>query len=221
MLTFTKIAFVGLVRARVAPPSRTARALSSMAEMEASAWRDIDVAASYAQLFAPLTAQSAAPLLAAAGMEEPARGDLLDACCGAGLVLRCAHAGASGGGGGSGAGLRSVGLDFSAAMLADARAAPELSAAAARGDVAFFEGDACALPFPDASFDAVTCAYGVLHLPTPEAFLAEARAAREKMRPRIRARWRGRTLRRADTRRARRHAPRLATRPDRRKPRGA
>ena len=159
------------------PPRLAARAaLSSMAELEADAWRDLGVAATYADLLAPLTAQSAAPLLAAAGMEEPARGALLDACCGAGLVLRCAHAGARAGGArGAAAGLRSVGLDFSRAMLDDARDAPELAAALDAGACALVEGDAARLPFGDASFDAVVCACGRR---APRARRARARRAR-------------------------------------------
>jgi len=50
-----------------------------------------------------------------------------------------------------------VGLDVSKAMLAAAvRRTPN-------GNVAYVRGDACALPFQDASFDAVCC-FGALHL---------------------------------------------------------
>ncbi len=35
------------------------------------------------------------------------------------------------------------------------------------------EGDAAALPMPDASFDAVTIGFGLLHLPRPHLALAE------------------------------------------------
>lgn len=60
-----------------------------------------------------------------------------------------------------------TGLDFSPAMLALARQrvpAAEL-----------IEGDAADLPFPDASFDAVTIGLGIPHVPDPHAVLAEAR----------------------------------------------
>ncbi len=50
-----------------------------------------------------------------------------------------------------------VGLDASATMLA--RAAPDTDAAR----VAYVRADACALPFPDASFDAVSC-FAALYL---------------------------------------------------------
>ncbi|MGH8632400.1 MAG: methyltransferase domain-containing protein, partial [Burkholderiales bacterium] len=38
----------------------------------------------------------------------------------------------------------------------------------------FIEGNAEALPFPDASFDALTIAFGLLHFPDPDKALAEA-----------------------------------------------
>ena len=41
------------------------------------------------------------------------------------------------------------------------------------GVVQLVEGDAAALPMPDASFDAVTIGFGLLHLPRPQLALAE------------------------------------------------
>ena len=59
-----------------------------------------------------------------------------------------------------------VGLDFSGAMIAEAtRLHPA---------VAFREGDAHALPFDAASFDAVVMNFGLLHLARPETAMAEA-----------------------------------------------
>src|SRR5207253_4026774 len=59
------------------------------------------------------------------------------------------------------------GLDFSPAMIAAARARnPALD---------FREGDTEALPFGDATFDAVVMNFGMLHLARPEAAIAEAR----------------------------------------------
>lgn len=61
---------------------------------------------------------------------------------------------------------RVVALDLSYNMLAEG---------ARRGypDVAFVNGDAMALPFPDASFDAVTISFGLRNVPEPPVALAE------------------------------------------------
>ena len=64
-----------------------------------------------------------------------------------------------------------VGLDFSAAMLA--AAARKEAAAAGDRRIAWVEGDAMALPFPDASFDAVTVAFGLRNMPSYPAALRE------------------------------------------------
>jgi len=59
-----------------------------------------------------------------------------------------------------------TGLDFSAAMIALAREkAPEAH---------FLQGDAMAMEFSDACFDAVTVGFGVPHFPDPARGLAEA-----------------------------------------------
>src|SRR5207248_5148523 len=74
---------------------------------------------------------------------------VLDLCCGTGLVTAAAAR----------RGARVTGLDFSSAMLAEARKAnPQLQ---------FEEGDAEALPHADASFDAVVSNFGVHHVPRP------------------------------------------------------
>ncbi|HUJ75052.1 MAG TPA: methyltransferase domain-containing protein, partial [bacterium] len=44
----------------------------------------------------------------------------------------------------------------------------------AHPEIEFRQGDAQALPFADASFDAVVCSFGILHFPEPERALAEA-----------------------------------------------
>ena len=59
-----------------------------------------------------------------------------------------------------------MGLDFSETMLAHARTQA--------AEVEFVHGDATALPFGDASFDAVVAAFLLLHLGTPERAVAEA-----------------------------------------------
>ncbi len=63
-------------------------------------------------------------------------------------------------------GARATGVDFAEAMVAEARQTfpgPD-----------FRVGDAEALPFADASFDAVTCSFGMLHFAEPERAVAEA-----------------------------------------------
>jgi demethylmenaquinone methyltransferase / 2-methoxy-6-polyprenyl-1,4-benzoquinol methylase len=80
---------------------------------------------------------------------------VLDACCGTGdLALADVRAGG-----------RVTGVDFSEEMLARAeRKAPELD---------WVRADAVALPFPDASFEAVTVGFGVRNLVDLEAGLVE------------------------------------------------
>jgi len=108
----------------------------------------------YDQAFGTLTIQTAEQLLDAAGAATGTR--VLDVACGPGFVAEAAAR----------RGAAVVGLDFAAAMIATARQRhPAL---------AFQEGDAEALPFDDASFDAVVMNFGVLHLARPEAALAEA-----------------------------------------------
>src|SRR4029453_16208029 len=80
---------------------------------------------------------------------------VLDACCGTGdLALADARAGG-----------RVTGVDFSGEMLARAeRKAPEFD---------WVQADAAALPFPDASFDAVTVGFGIRKLADLEGGLRE------------------------------------------------
>ena len=93
---------------------------------------------------------------------NPAAVRILDVATGTGdlaLALRAAGAGVV------------VGLDFSAAMLAEAFR----KEAETFGDrqISWVEGDAMALPFPDELFDAVTVAFGVRNMPSYPAALAE------------------------------------------------
>jgi ubiquinone/menaquinone biosynthesis C-methylase UbiE len=83
--------------------------------------------------------------------------DILDLCCGQGaLTALLAERGAT-----------AHGLDFSPAMLAVAR--QRAPSAILR------EGDAQDLPYPDASFDGVTCNFGVLHIADRAKMLSEVR----------------------------------------------
>src|SRR5205823_9444169 len=82
---------------------------------------------------------------------------VLDLACGPGLVAAAAaERGASPGG-----------LDFSSAMIA--------LVCARNPSIRFEEGDAEALPFADASFDAVVANFGVHHVADPVQALCEAR----------------------------------------------
>jgi len=83
----------------------------------------------------------------------------LDVCCGTGdVALTLARTGA-----------QVTGLDFSPEMLAVARRRAQTSNA----PVEFVQGDALALPFADATFDAVTISYGLRNLADFAAGLAE------------------------------------------------
>jgi demethylmenaquinone methyltransferase/2-methoxy-6-polyprenyl-1,4-benzoquinol methylase len=90
---------------------------------------------------------------------------LLDLAGGTGdIAFRVAHAG--------GAGTRATVIDINADMLEVGR-----KRAADRGlddVVAFVEGNAETLPFPDRSFDAATIAFGIRNVPRIELALAEA-----------------------------------------------
>jgi len=92
-------------------------------------------------------------------LDLAARPAVLDVACGTGQVLRRvtrARPGAS----------QLVGADFSEAMLRHARRAGPARAT-------FCRADALRLPFADARFDAVTCAFGVRNFADPAAGLQE------------------------------------------------
>ena len=109
----------------------------------------------YGDAFGALTSQTIPRLLAAAGVRRGAR--VLDVASGPGYAAAAA----------AGQGASVVGVDFSSEMVARAtRAFPGIE---------FVQGDAEGLQFPDASFDAVTINFGVLHLERPDAAIAEAR----------------------------------------------
>lgn len=105
--------------------------------------------------FGALTIQSIAPLLDAVGAGSGVR--LLDVATGPGYVAAAAVQ----------LGAVVTAIDFSAPMLA--------AAAKKYPNIEFRDGDAEELPFRDASFDAVTMNFALLHLGRPDQALAEAR----------------------------------------------
>ena len=128
-----------------------ARDPAAFREFEREGWGR--ASAAYGESWARVTARTAAPLLDAAGAGAGCA--LLDVCCGPGVVAEAAAA--------RGADVR--GVDLAESFIAIARR---------RVPGARFEaGDAEALPFPDAAFDAAVSGYGIIHLPRPAAALAE------------------------------------------------
>jgi SAM-dependent methyltransferase len=121
-------------------------------EFERAGWNR--AAATYETAFATATRQFIAPLLDAAMIDAGAK--VLDLCCGPGFVGAAAL----------GRGAIVTGLDFSPAMLAEARARCPA--------IAFRHGDAEAPPFDDACFDAVVSNFGIHHVPRPALALSGA-----------------------------------------------
>jgi SAM-dependent methyltransferase len=126
--------------------------MTSIRDFEHAGWQ---AAAATFDGFAGATALFVDPLLRAADVKPGIR--LLDVACGTGIAS--AQAAASG--------ARVTGADFSPAMIAEARRRHPA--------IAFESGDAEALPFPDASFDAVVANFGIHHVERPGRAIAEAR----------------------------------------------
>jgi ubiquinone/menaquinone biosynthesis C-methylase UbiE len=131
-----------------------------MADSEPTTFHDFEragwqrAAEHYGDAFGALTAQTADALLDAVRAGAGTR--LLDVATGPGFIAAAAAA----------RGAHAIGLDFSPAMIAAARAR--------HPGIEFREGDAEALPFGAASFDAVVMNFGMLHLARPETAIAEA-----------------------------------------------
>jgi SAM-dependent methyltransferase len=118
---------------------------------ERAGWESIPRA--YQHAFGTLTTQAIEPLLDAARVGPGVR--VLDVATGPGYVAAAAEK----------RGALVVGVDFSAAMLTEARRH--------HPSIDFQAGDAEALPFPDACYDAVVMSFGLLHLARPDQALAE------------------------------------------------
>jgi ubiquinone/menaquinone biosynthesis C-methylase UbiE len=111
-------------------------------------------AAQYDDHLGRITTEIAGPTLDAARVR---RGDrVLDVACGPGYAAEQAHAREA----------TALGIDFSAEMVAEARARVP--------DVDFETGDAEDLAQSDGSFDAVVCVFGIAHFPDAERAMAEA-----------------------------------------------
>jgi SAM-dependent methyltransferase len=107
----------------------------------------------YDAAFGAVARQTVEPMLDAAGVKSEMQ--ILDICCGPAMLA----------GGALKRGAEATGLDFSGEAVELARKLVP--------NGRFQQGDAQALPFPTASFDAVLCGYGVMHLPEPETALRE------------------------------------------------
>jgi SAM-dependent methyltransferase len=133
----------------------------SVREFERAGWNR--AAAAYETAFATASRQFIAPLLDAATIGTGAA--VLDLCCGPGFAGAAALA----------RGAVVSGLDFSPAMLAEARARFPA--------IAFAHGDAEAPPYDDARFDAVVSNFGIHHVPRPDLALAGAHRVLRHGRP--------------------------------------
>lgn len=121
-------------------------------EMEQEAWSER--AAQYDDVFAPVSTQAVGGILDSLGYLKGKR--LLDVACGTGHLVAAASA----------RGAVSEGVDFAEPMVEIARSTyPRAN---------FNVADATCLPFDDASFDAVTCAFGLLHMESPQEAIDEA-----------------------------------------------
>ncbi len=108
----------------------------------------------YGDHTARITTQSIPALLGAVRTRVGTK--LLDICCGPGFAAGAADA----------IGAEAEGVDFAPDMV---RVAAETFPRCR-----FFEGDAQALPVPDASYDAAVCPFGVFHFTEPPRAFAEA-----------------------------------------------
>ena len=124
---------------------------SQFSKFEHDGWQAIS--RGYEQHFAQLTSQSVHAALQAAEVTKNSR--VLDVCCGPGMIAGAAVK----------LGAQAVGVDFSAEAIKIAKSSV--------AEAHFYENDAQSLQFPDNSFDAVICCFGLIHIPDPERALRE------------------------------------------------
>ena len=121
-------------------------------EMEQSGW--VAKARAYDSLLATITSQAIGPTLESFGSLTNRR--FLDMACGTGhLAGNAAKQGAM-----------SEGIDFASTMIAIAKSNYP--------NVKFTQGDVEQLPYEDKQFDAIACAFGLLHLEHPEKAIKES-----------------------------------------------
>jgi SAM-dependent methyltransferase len=125
--------------------------MDSVRDFEHRGWQQ--AAPIYAASFARITSLFVDALLDAAGVGADMT--VLDIACGPGHVSATARM----------RGAHVTGIDFSAAMIAEARRNPP--------GIAFEEADAERLPFADESFDAAVANFGLHHVENPERALRE------------------------------------------------
>jgi ubiquinone/menaquinone biosynthesis C-methylase UbiE len=125
---------------------------TSFKELERQGWGA--KAGNYDALGGQITVGAVGPLLDAAGVRTGMR--VLDVAAGPGYVAAGADA----------RGAHAVGMDFAADMVAEARRR--------NPNIEFQEGDGENLAFDTSSFDAVVCAFGLLHMADPDKAIAEA-----------------------------------------------
>lgn len=121
-------------------------------EIEHQAWSER--ASEYDATFAAVSTQAIGDILDSFGHLKGKRH--LDVACGTGHLVAAANA----------RGAISEGIDFAQPMIAIAGATYPKSC--------FQVGDAADLPYGNESFDAVTCAFGLLHMENPQEAVKEA-----------------------------------------------
>ena len=132
--------------------NETLKPAPTFRDLERQGW--IAKAPSYDAWIGTITRGAIGPLLDAARVARGTR--LLDIACGPGYGAGLAAA----------RGAEARGVDFAPSMVAEARRAYP--------GAAFDEGDAAALPYADAAFDAAICGFGLLHMADPDGAIAEA-----------------------------------------------